>query len=179
MRLKDRVEKGSRIVEKATEYAVIPITILFLAFVFLAVVTRFILKVPIVASLEYSRIGFVWFCFLGSSLAYKRGEHIQFSFMLSKLPVKIAQFMRMVVDLLCFTFFAVLLYQSIKLNKNVSLTVFPASGLPYVVMYASLPISAVCSIVHTAYFFIRDVEPLFLRKHPEDMCNSGKGGNEQ
>lgn len=169
MWLKDKVEKGSRVIEKATEYAVVPITILFLAFVFLAVVTRFILKVPIVASLEYSRIGFVWFCFLGSSLAYKRGEHIQFSFVLSKLPVKIAQFMRIAIDLLCFIFFIVLLYQSIKLNEKVSLTVFPASGLSYNVMYASLPISAVCCIVHTGFFFIRDVEALFLRK----------GGNEQ
>lgn len=169
MRLKDRMEKGSRIVEKVTEYAVIPITILFLAFVFLAVVTRFILKVPIVASLEYSRIGFVWFCFLGSSLAYKRGEHIQFSFLLSRLPLRIAQFMRIVIDVLCSVFFVVLLYQSMKLNNNVAMTVFPASGLPYNVMYVSLPISAVCSIVHTGYFFIRDVEVLFW----------GKGGNEQ
>jgi TRAP-type C4-dicarboxylate transport system permease small subunit len=166
-RSKRILKEISAITEKITEIAVIPITLIFLVLVFLAVLTRFIFKVPIVASLEYSRIAFVWFCFLGSTLAYKKKEHIQFSFLLSRLPEKVLQSVKVFNDILGVIFFAVLLYQSIKLNIKVSTTVFPASGLSYNTMYASLSVAALFGIVHALYFVESDMEQLLRRAEKE------------
>lgn len=127
-------------------------------------ITRFILKTPFVSSMEFSRICFVWFCFLGSSLAYKKGEHIQFTFILSRVPDKVNKVMRAVIDLLELTFFIVLLFESIKLTEKVSMTLFPASSLSYNIMYVSLPITSVFLIIHAVFFLSRDISAFISRE---------------
>lgn len=151
------VNKISGIVEKITELAVVPFTLGFFALTFMGVVTRFVLKVPFVSSMELSRICFVWFCFLGSSLAYKKSEHIQFTFLKNHLSSRSQKILNVILDLISIIFFAVLVRQSIKLNINVSTTVFPASGLPLNIMYISLSVMAVFLMIHGLYFLTKDV----------------------
>lgn len=156
--------KASSIAEIISKALVVPLCIAFFLIVFFGVITRFILKMPFVSSMEFARICFVWFCFVGSSLAYKYGEHIQFTFVLSRVPELVRKVMVVIIDLLELTFFVILLNESIKLTDKVSMTVFPASSLSYSVMYVSLPITAVFLIIHGLYFLFRDLSSLSCGK---------------
>lgn len=156
--------KASDAAEKISKALVVPLCIAFFLIVLFGVITRFILKTPFVSSMEFSRICFVWFCFLGSSLAYKKGEHIQFTFILSRVPDKVNKVMRAVIDLLELTFFIVLLFESIKLTEKVSMTLFPASSLSYSIMYVSLPITSVFLIIHAVFFLSRDISAFASRE---------------
>ncbi len=147
---------SSELAAKATEVLVVPLTLGFCLIVFAGVVTRFIFKVSFTTSMEFSRILFVWFCFLGSSLAYKRNQHIQFTFILKKVSEKVRGIMNLCIDTVSLLFFAVLLFESIKLVKKVSMTVFPASGLSYTVMYISFPIASTFFIIHALNFLCGD-----------------------
>ncbi len=160
-------KKISAIIEKLTEIMVVPFTLGFFALTFFGVVTRFVLKVPFVSSMELSRICFVWFCFLGSSLAYKKCEHIQFTFLMVHLPPAMQKILQVILDMISMIFFVVLIIQSIKLNMNVSTTVFPASGLPLNIMYIGLPVMAIFLAIHGLFFLIRDLE----------YCIESKGGD--
>jgi len=156
--------KASGATEKISKILVVPLCIAFFLIVFWGVITRFILKTPFVSSMEFARICFVWFCFIGSSLAYKYGEHIQFTFVLSRVPEKVRKVMVVIIDLLELGFFTILLSESIKLTDKVSMTIFPASSLSYSVMYISLPITAVFLIIHSIFFICRDVSSLAHKK---------------
>lgn len=151
------INKISAVVEKITEIAVVPFTLGFFALTFMGVVTRFVLKVPFVSSMELSRICFVWFCFLGSSLAYKKKEHIQFTFLMNHLSSRNRNMLNVILDIISMVFFTVLVHQSVKLNINISTTVFPASGLSLNIMYISLPVMAVFLMIHGLYFLTRDM----------------------
>ncbi len=163
-RLETGLDKLSRLIERITQIIVVPITIAFSLIILAGVITRFILKISFTTSMEYSRIFFVWFCFIGSTLAFKRGQHIQFTFVLKKLKGKAYNFASIGIDLICLSFFCILLFQSIKLAKKVSMTVFPASHISYSVMYISLPIAAVFFIIHTLYFLCRDINGLTVNE---------------
>lgn len=165
--LENYLDKISRFVELITQIIVVPVTIGFSLVILAGVITRFVLKISFTTSMEFSRIFFVWFCFLGSSLAFKRGQHIQFTFILKKLSGKISSALHICIDLACMTFFCILLVQSIKLAKKVSMTVFPASHISYSVMYISLPIAAFFFIIHTLYFLCRDVNGVISPKGGE------------
>lgn len=156
-KLSQALTKLSDLVAKATEILVIPITLGFSLVILAGVITRFVLKISFTTSMEFSRIFFVWFCFFGSSLAYKRGQHIQFTFVTSKVPENVRRVMNVIIDCACLTFFIILFFQSIKLAKKVSMTVFPASGISYTVMYVALPIASVFFIVHALNFLCRDI----------------------
>lgn len=153
-------DKASGIVERITKLILIPLSLGFTLLVFLAVLTRFVFQVPIVSSLEYSRICFVWFCFLGGSLAYKTKAHVRFVFMISKFPKLYAEWIQLAANLLCLTFFSVMFYQSVLLNIKVTITKFPASGLPYAVMYLSLPVAMLFCAVHSTLFITRNIQTI-------------------
>lgn len=163
------VNKISEVVERITEIAVVPFTLGFFALTFMGVVTRFVLKIPFVSSMELSRICFVWFCFLGSSLAYKKSEHIQFTFFMNHLPVRSRNVLKVILDSISILFFIVLVYQSIKLNLNVSTTVFPASGLSLNIMYISLPVMAVFLVIHGLYFLTKDLAACLGRERGDSQ----------
>lgn len=156
--------KISDFIAKLTRILVVPITLGFTFIVFFGVITRFILKTPFVSSMEFSRICFVWFCFLGSTLAYKKGEHIQFVFLMNKVPENVRKVMKIIIDIICLLFFFVLLFESIKLTKKVSMTLFPASGLSYSIMYGVFPISSVFFIIHGFDFFFTHLNDLISEK---------------
>lgn len=123
------LKKLSDTLDKATRVIAIPVVLVFMLIVFLGVASRFIFRVSIIASEEYTRIGFAWACFLGAAICVKKESHINFSALTDKLDLVIKNLLRLFVSTLSCVFFVFLFVYGIKLTGHVLPTYFPASQL--------------------------------------------------
>ena len=79
--LNDRIRsKIQRRFDKAAQGLTVLSVSSFTLLLFTAVICRYLLKTSILFEEEGSKILFVWACFMGASVAYKRKAHIWFNF---------------------------------------------------------------------------------------------------
>jgi TRAP-type C4-dicarboxylate transport system permease small subunit len=113
-------------------------SILFFAMVCLNVFTRYVLRSPILASIELSRIFFVWACFLAAGITFYKGEHIVISFVADLFPPRIKKIINLTVQFLMMLFLAVLGYWSVEVVIRLWNTKFPILGISQSWLYAPL-----------------------------------------
>lgn len=141
----------------------VPIGLLTILIVFFEVLMRYIFQAPLITSVELARLGFVWSCFLGAALGYKREKHIQFVFFLERFAERGRRWVRVWVSLLSVGFFILLLVKGIEMAERVYETYFPALGYSQLWLYLPLPACAAFMLVHAVAFLARDAARL---RHP-------------
>ncbi len=138
----------------------VPIGIGFILIVFLGVVTRYVLQMPIITSVELARIGFVWAAFLGAAVCMKEEKHTQFLFLVDKVSSRTRATMRIVIDLISTGFFLFLILKGLQMVQAVQETYFPALGWSQLWLYLPLPLCALFMCVHALAFLARDIHAL-------------------
>ena len=83
--------------------------------VFLEVIFRHFLSLPLVWSEEFARIMLIWTVFSGAGAIMIRGEHIALEFLLEKLPGKSGAWLRILNSLIVLVFLACLLIGSFRM----------------------------------------------------------------
>lgn len=83
--------------------------------VFLSVIFRHFLSLPLVWSEELARIMLIWTVFSGAGAILIRGEHIALEFLLEKMSGKPAEWLRILNVLICIAFLACLLIGSFRM----------------------------------------------------------------
>ena len=83
--------------------------------VFLAVIFRHFLSLPLTWSEELARIMLIWTVFSGAGAILIRGEHIALEFLLEKMSGKPAEWLRILNVLICIAFLACLLIGSFRM----------------------------------------------------------------
>jgi TRAP-type transport system small permease protein len=121
-------------------------TLIFVVFVLLSVITRYLTKTPILSSIEISRLFFVWACFLAATLGYRRNVHIAISFIVDKFPLKISAVIDFCIHALTIMFFLLMLKESIDVVRLLWFTHLPLSGLSQSWLYLPVPFISVVII---------------------------------
>ena len=83
--------------------------------VFLGVIFRHFLSLPLVWSEELARIMLIWTVFSGAGAIMIRGEHIALEFLLEKLPEKYGEWLRILNSFIVLAFLACLLIGSFRM----------------------------------------------------------------
>jgi TRAP-type C4-dicarboxylate transport system permease small subunit len=146
--------------DRFTRWLLVPIGVLFVAVVFLAVLTRYVFRAPIITSIELARIGFVWCAFLGAAVCLKREKHTQFLFLLDRLRGKARLRLTICIALLSLGFFAVVTLKGLQMVRAVQDTYFPALGWSQVWLYLPVPVCCACMLIHITALLARDVRAL-------------------
>lgn len=120
-------------------------SMLFFMMVCLNVFTRYVLRTPILASIELSRIFFVWACFLAAAITYYKGEHIVISFVTDLLPPIFKKLVNILIQLLIILFLAGLSYWSVEVVIQLWNTEFPILGISQSWLY--VPVSLISGIM--------------------------------
>jgi TRAP-type C4-dicarboxylate transport system permease small subunit len=128
--------------------AAIPVGIGTILLVFFEVLMRYVFQAPLITSVEWARLGFVWSCFLGAALGVKRARHIRFLFLLERLPRPAARALHGAVSATCAAFFLLLVVQGAAMAQRVADTYFPALGVSQLWLYLPLPVTGACMLVH-------------------------------
>lgn len=132
------------------------------AVVFLQVVSRFVLKIPIEWSEELARFIFIWFCWLGSSYAAVKFHHIRITAHLRLLPARLARGLLVAGDLLWIGFNAFVVVAGIKYLHSTMEFPYRAMITEINMFWIFLPIPVIFVV-----FTLRVIHNLFDPHHYE------------
>ncbi len=131
-------------------------SILFFAIVLISVLTRYLFKTPILASVELSRLFFIWSCFLAASLTYRKRAHIGFTLLYEKMPLGLQRWVTVLIHTNILAFLSIVFYQSISISKLLWQTDLPMLQISQSWFYLPLPLVSMIMIFYTLEFFIDD-----------------------
>lgn len=127
--------------------------------IFLAVMLRFFLSLPIVWSEELAGLAAVWMVFCGASVAVLDREHIRID-VVPRLPLFLGRLRRaydIVVTLMMLLFAVALLVSGTKVTSGNWERMLPALQWPYAVMYLAV---AVGGASMTVFLLVQLVDDL-------------------
>jgi TRAP-type C4-dicarboxylate transport system permease small subunit len=123
--------------------------------VFLEVIFRYVLHLPLFWTEELARYCLVWTSLLGAAVALKRGEHIAVTFFLERLPYGIGRGLSMVAQFSVAAILAVIIFGGIKLVMITSTQTSPALRIPMSFPYLSLPVSSAVMLFYVITSIIK------------------------
>ena len=85
-----------------------------------AVVTRFILKVPLPWSEEIARYMFLWLTWVGAAYATKERKHVRIDIVYEKLPEAGKKICTAISTVIWIIFLAIMVYLSVRLTASVA-----------------------------------------------------------
>ena len=77
----------------------------FFIILLMQVLFRYVLRYPIEWYLEVVGITYMWSLFMGISIAFKAGSHVQFQFLFHKLGAKIQRYLSFTCQVMALFFF--------------------------------------------------------------------------
>jgi TRAP-type C4-dicarboxylate transport system permease small subunit len=138
----------SDFLNRICEVALIILLVAMAVVVFLQVLFRYVLHLPLFWTEEFARYCLVWASLLGAAVALKRGEHIAVTFFLDNFPKRAARTLTMVAQISVVLILAVMAWGGIKLVLVTSAQVSPALRIPMAVPYLALPIGSTVMLFH-------------------------------
>jgi TRAP-type transport system small permease protein len=115
----------------------------------LQVAFRYVLNAPLTWTEELARYLYIWACWLGAPVALRRGNHIVIAFVGDRMPRGVGRVLALVNQAAALVFLTQLTIQgSILMVKSHSVEAITLP-IPWSVIYAAAPISAVLMILET------------------------------
>lgn len=129
----------------------------------LQIISRFVIKAPIMWSEALLMYMFVWFSFIGASLAVRELSHFEVEIFVIKLPGIVQKILSLAVYVMIFAFALFMVSKGmflVKLNQRQLMALLPFTmSCPYLV----LPLSGVFMAVHS----LNHLAGLFSQHHSE------------
>lgn len=122
--------------------------------ILLQIYSRTFMRVPFSWTEELSRITFMWFCFLGSSIAMRKKAHLGIDYFVNKLGEK-ARFVNEVIIYVfigCFGF--VLAFYGMQVTQIMHKQLASVMRIPMSFFYAVIPITGILFLILAIYFLI-------------------------
>jgi len=146
----------SDIVNRIAEGAIVVIISLMAVAVFVEVIFRYILPLPLFWTEEFARYCLVWSSLLGAGVALKRGEHIAVTFFTNKFPKTIQMKTSLLVQIFIATFLGVILWGGFYLVIITQHQLSPAMRIPMSWPYMAVPIGSLIMLFHeTTFIYLR------------------------
>ena len=144
---------------RVCEIALIVILSAMAIVVFMQVLFRYVLHLPLFWTEEFARYCLVWASLLGAAIALKRQEHIAVTFFLEHFPIKFRGLMTLVGRISVALILGVMTWGGVKLVWITSAQISPALRIPMAIPYLALPIGSAVMLFHMISFIIyRPVE---------------------
>lgn len=124
---------------------------LFFTLIIAAVISRTLGR-PIQATEEISTLAFIWACFGGASLCYRRWQHIQFTYFLEKFTFSVQRRIGIFMRGLIGAFLFILFIKSLWMIYQLRFTTMPISSLPQVLIYVPVPLFSFAMFFYTLEF---------------------------
>lgn len=132
----------------ATEWLLVPIVLFFAGLLIVSVFSRYVFQLPLVTSVELTRLAFVWATFLGISAGVKRGVHVRVVAFVSLLPAAVRGLTVYLVHGSILVFGALMLWQGWGLTVRMLPTTFPTLGISQAWLYGVLPVTGALITLH-------------------------------
>lgn len=132
----------------------------FALLIFCGVVFRYVIKHPLMFSVEISKLLFIWSAFLGVTVAYKEKKHIRFQFLNLTLNKRLLHWNEWFIRLCGLLFFSITLFHAIRFTRVVWPTFFPVLNLSQGWLYVGLVVALCILIVHSIDLLLEAINSL-------------------
>ena len=117
--------------------------------VFLQVIFRYVLNLPLFWTEEFARYSLVWASLLGSAVAVKRGQHIAVTIFMDRLPKALRRGLTIFALISVATILAIILWGGIQLVAITISQISPALRISMSIPYLAVPVGAGLMLLHT------------------------------
>lgn len=148
----------SQLLNRISEVALILILAVLAVVVFLQVIFRYLLHLPLFWTEEFARYCLIWASLLGAGVALKRGEHIAVTIFLERLPSSLVKGATFVARVAVAVMLLVVLWGGIELVSITSAQTSPALRIPMAVPYLALPLGAAVMLIHLLASLLNPLE---------------------
>ena len=142
----------SDILNRITEGILIIILSGMAVVVFLQVIFRYILNLPLFWTEELARYCLVWASLLGSAVAVKRGQHIAVTIFMERLPPALRRRLTMIALISVAAILTIILWGGIQLVTITRAQISPALRVSMSVPYLAVPVGAALMLLHTIVY---------------------------
>jgi TRAP-type C4-dicarboxylate transport system permease small subunit len=146
------MRKLNKLFDTSLYWSTAVFAMLFFGIVVVSIITRYLLRTPILASIELSRLFFVWSAFLAAAITYRQKAHVGLTFLYEKFSEKVQLAVSLLMYLSILAFLAVVLYQSLVVIQLLWQTDLPMLDISQSWLYIPLPIISICMISYTLEF---------------------------
>ena len=108
----------------------------------LAIISRFVIKIPIPWTEELSRYLMIWMAFIAGGLGLNQGVHVGINFVVQKVPQPFSKWIGLVTNSALLIFFLVLIIQGFHMTILVATQMSPVLRISMAWVYSSLPVGA-------------------------------------
>lgn len=126
----------------------------FLVVVLMAVLSRYILKIPLMGSIELSRMFFIWSCFMAAALCYYQKSHIAITFVTNRLSGVVIKIVQSIIYIITLAFFILIFYHSINVVSVLWNTDLPMLGVTQSWLYIPIPVCSFFIALFTIEFLL-------------------------
>jgi TRAP-type C4-dicarboxylate transport system permease small subunit len=149
------MERISHIVNRIAETAVVAIISMMAVVVFVEVIFRYIIHLPLFWTEEFARYCLVWSSLLGAGVALKRGEHIAVTFLADMFPKRMRIEASLTVHIFIVSFLGVIFWGGICLVILTRHQLSPAMRIPMSWPYMAVPLGSLIMLIHEITFLFK------------------------
>lgn len=148
--------------EHLEEYMIVILTAVMTILLFLQVLFRFVLNLPLAWVEEISLYSMVWLCYFGCSLAIKMREHLKMEIITNFLKPKAKKIFDMISLILFFAFAVFVLYHVTLLTVDILQRgqVTAVLEIPKWIPYAGVPVAFLLMLIRMIQDFIRTIREM-------------------
>ncbi len=116
--------------------------------IFVQVIARYVLKIPLPWTEEFARFAFIWLIFLANALAERHNEHFRVSYFVEQAPRRVRYAFWAAGETLIFAFFIWLLMDSVRFVWMGKRMISPVMQLRLDWVYWGLPVAIIFSLLN-------------------------------
>lgn len=148
--------------EHLEEYMIVILTTIMTVLLFLQVLFRFVLNLPLAWVEEISLYSMVWLCYFGCSLAIKKREHLKMEIITNFLKPKAKKIFDIISLILFFAFAVFVLYHVTLLTGDILSRgqVTAVLEIPKWIPYAGVPAAFLLMMIRMIQDFIRIIHEM-------------------
>ena len=149
------MERASDFVHQLTKTALIIVLSVMALVVFLQVIFRYVLNLPLFWTEEFARYCLVWASLLGAAVAMKRGQHLAVTICMDRMPPGAYRVLSVVARFSVIVILAVILVGGIQLVLVTRAQISPALRVPMSLPYLAVPVGAAIMLFHAVVFLFQ------------------------
>ena len=148
--------------EHLEEYMVVILTSIMTILLFLQVLFRFVLNLPLAWVEEISLYSMVWLCYFGCSLAIRKREHLKMEIITNFLRPKAKKVFDLISLVLFFAFAVFVLYHVTLLTADILQRgqVTAVLEIPKWIPYAGVPVAFLLMLIRMIQDFVRTISEM-------------------
>ncbi len=142
--------------DRAVERVCVGLAVLLVLDVWLGVIARYAIPLPITFTEEAARYLMIWMALLAVSCGISRREHIGVELLFEHFPARVRRVLLALLDLLAFGFFALLLFYGLGMVEKGARHFTMIYGMSKSLPFAAVPTAAALACIQLALVALRD-----------------------